>query len=388
MTKRLFLRTAGFILALIFIVGAVSACSGAKNPVVLKVGNKEYRLSDFEKEYKGYRNYYTDYNMYDVSTEEKLKEFQDMVYDAILAREVLLYNAKLQGIELTEEETKQAEEKAKAEMQNLLNSFIAQVDKRITDEKQRETEARANMAYSLALQHTSYDKLYKETAQSYKDTALREKLRKKVVEGFEATDEDALAFYEETLEADRKRIEEDPGLYKSYMDFYEVSGGVQPLVVPEGYIRVKHILVKDNTLIKIVETELAAGKDFDELLEQYGEDPEMKVEPAKTKGYLLGKAPSASDYFQEFKDAALALKEVGDISPKVVTEAGTHFIKLVERIRAREIPYDEVKDEIFIAALNKKKNDKFDSVLNEWMKADYVAENRDLIREVGKEEEK
>jgi parvulin-like peptidyl-prolyl isomerase len=386
MIKKTILRMAGLALALIFSAGAVS-CSVSKDPVVMKVGDKEYRLSDYEKEYTSYQNYYTRYGMYDVSSEDKLKQFQDMVYDIMLGREVLLYNAKLQGIELTEDEVKDAESKADEEMKNLEKNFIDRVDAKITDPKERETTGKANMAYTLALQDTSYDKLRAETVDSYKATAIRDKLRKQIVDNTSVTDDEALAFYQKTLEEDRTEVTDDPGVYKTYEDYYEVSGGVPPLVVPEGYIRVKHILVQDNTLIKIVESELAAGKDFDELLVKYGQDPGMKAEPAKSKGYLLSEYPAVSDYYQEFKDAALALKEVGDVSPAVQTKAGTHYIKLIEKVPARDIPYEEVKDAILQAALNQKMDEKFNSALKTWMAEDYITEYRDLIRNVGKTEQ-
>src|SRR5690606_41210602 len=48
---------------------------------------------------------------------------------------------------------------------------------------------------------------------------------------------------------------------------------------------------------------------------------------------------------EEFEAAVYALEE-GEVSPPVVTDAGTHFIKVTRKIEAEPPTYDERKDVI------------------------------------------
>lgn len=103
-----------------------------------------------------------------------------------------------------------------------------------------------------------------------------------------------------------------------------------------NYIKAKHILISTvdtNTRQSLSDEEIAkkdaaandvlaqlkAGGDFDELMQQYSEDPGLSSAP---DGYVF----TSGDMVQEFEDAAYALKE-GEVSGLVKSSYGYHIIK-------------------------------------------------------------
>ncbi len=99
-----------------------------------------------------------------------------------------------------------------------------------------------------------------------------------------------------------------------------------------GILGAKHILVtKGTTEEEDLEKEslafqlydrLMAGENFDDLMNEYGEDPGMKDQP---NGYTFGK----DEMVREFYDGTAAL-EIGQIGEPVVSDYGWHIILRVE----------------------------------------------------------
>lgn len=107
---------------------------------------------------------------------------------------------------------------------------------------------------------------------------------------------------------------------------------------------VAHILIEDSKAatdeIKTVEEKLADGAEFAELAKQYSHDLGSK-EAGGNLGVMIEEA-----YPQEFVEAAKKL-EVGAVSGAVKTEAGYHFIKLIDKTNVEPPPFEERKS--FIA---------------------------------------
>lgn len=81
-----------------------------------------------------------------------------------------------------------------------------------------------------------------------------------------------------------------------------------------------------------------AGKDFAELAKQYSEDPGSK----NTGGeYTFPRGKMV----KEFEDTAFSLKP-GEISGIIETRYGYHIIKLSEKIPAKKVDFDKVKDRL------------------------------------------
>lgn len=111
----------------------------------------------------------------------------------------------------------------------------------------------------------------------------------------------------------------------------------------------------------------AAGEDFDALIETYGEDTGMTVEPAKTRGYLV--CEGLSLYEQNFQDAAMALANVGDVSSELVeTSYGYHILQYTCDIESGAVEYtDEVKEAIHADMLTAAQNAAYDAAVTQWV---------------------
>jgi parvulin-like peptidyl-prolyl isomerase len=120
-----------------------------------------------------------------------------------------------------------------------------------------------------------------------------------------------------------------------------------------------------------------AGEDFDKLVDQYNEDPGMKSEPIKSQGYAVGKATTR--FVEPFKTAALALVNIGDVSPVVASDMGYHILKLVGKLTPGTIPFEQVKDLCKAKALEEKQNSAYDVQVKDWVSKAKVVEYKDRI---------
>lgn len=92
--------------------------------------------------------------------------------------------------------------------------------------------------------------------------------------------------------------------------------------------------IADNAeTIAEIQRRLAAGEDFETLLEEYNQDADQTEE-----GYLVCAQSVLWD--EGFKTAALALEKVGDVSDPVCTEGGVHILCWSGEIPAGEIPLE------------------------------------------------
>ena len=145
----------------------------------------------------------------------------------------------------------------------------------------------------------------------------------------------------------------------------------------ENYFRVKHILISDKdatgadltgdalaekqALVQEVQDKLAAGEDFDALMEQYGEDPGMET---NKEGYLIDKDGATLDgsyMVKEFTEGATALA-VDEISEPVKSDFGWHIIK---RVPATEQDFEDARYALVYALTGESIN----SLLSEWIEA-------------------
>ncbi len=115
-----------------------------------------------------------------------------------------------------------------------------------------------------------------------------------------------------------------------------------------------------------VQAAIAAGEEFDALIEKYGEDEGMKVEPAKTRGYVIG--TGSTNYVDAFHEGAMALAAVGDVSEPVRTEYGVHLIKYVEEIPEGAVPFDSVRAQLAADELEYRQDEVYQTAVEQWVK--------------------
>lgn len=385
------MRAVLFTLALVLVFAAFAGCSAKLNdPVVGKVGNIDIRFQTYYRVYVNNMYMQSIYGTYDVSTDEAYRAFQDMVFDSIINSMLPIYVAKQAGVTLTAEEEAEVQESLQQEIDSLYESYAGDVDASITDEDEKRAEEEKLLLADLKANGLTYDKYIKSIEDSLRDEAIANKYIESLLAEVTVTDDDVQAYYDEQLAYYQERYEEDPA---NYFDDYSsfLNGGSQPLVVPEGYNYYKHILVLDaeegedkdvDAIVAEIYAKIEAGEDFDALIEEYGEDPGMQNEPYKTEGYILSEA-NASDYYEEFSAAALALENEGDITPEAVQSSkGKHIIKKCGPVEAKTVTLDEVKDTIREQVETERKNDLYQEYLAKWKEEVKIVKYYDRVNGV------
>jgi len=112
-------------------------------------------------------------------------------------------------------------------------------------------------------------------------------------------------------------------------------------------------------------TKLAEGEDFDALMEQYGQDTGMQSSPAKENGYPV--SADSTNWVSEFRDAAMALEKVGDVSAAVRSSYGIHILKYVSDAVEGEVGLDNVKDALESELLANKQEEAYTAAVDQWV---------------------
>ena len=110
------------------------------------------------------------------------------------------------------------------------------------------------------------------------------------------------------------------------------------------------------------------GEDFEALIEAYGEDPGMKNEPTKTRGYYV--CSESANWDKNFTAGAMALANVGDYSPEpVISASGVHIIRYESDVASGPVALEDVKDALYEDTLEDMKEDHLNSELDAWVEA-------------------
>ena len=107
-----------------------------------------------------------------------------------------------------------------------------------------------------------------------------------------------------------------------------------------------------------VAAKIAAGEDFNALIEQYNTDPGMT---ADSIGHPVSEA--STNWVEEFKTASMALANVGDVSEPVRSSYGIHLIKYESDIAEGEIGLETVREDLTAELLSAKESENVETML-------------------------
>ena len=116
-----------------------------------------------------------------------------------------------------------------------------------------------------------------------------------------------------------------------------------------------------------IQSRLDAGEDFQTLIDEYGEDPGMQSEPTATVGYYV--SADSTTWDTAFRDAAMLLSNVGDVSEPVLSMSGVHIIRYESDVTPGPVPLDDVRDQLFDEALTAAREEHYGALLDEWVAA-------------------
>lgn len=366
------------LLVLVLVMTALLAgCSKKDNRVAAKVGDREITMQQLRNAYFNSQSYAMYY--FDLSTDEGLKVYQDYLLDSLIENAMLLYQAEQADVRLTEEE----EAKAVADGEDSYADFYQGFVTSAKNAGATDVQAYANklLTDALSANGMTLSELRRSYIDGAIDSAITLKYQAAIRSEVEPTAEELKAMYDEELADQKARFTENPAEYFKTELAASYGTGCMPLYVPEGFFRVRHILVAEEATAQEILDKLANGEDFEQLLTEYNTDPGMKNE-AYADGYLVGEG---ANFVQEFLDAALALKKDGDVSPITKSSNGYHIIKRVSTEPSAEIAYADEQEKLDAYFTNQAKSEHYSDRMTAWLETDgLVVRFEDVYREIGK----
>lgn len=351
-------RTLALVAVILMTAATLLGCGG-KPVLAATVGDQEVTVTQLENSYKNSLSYASAYG-YDTSTEDGIVKFRDYLLDNLVSSAMKIYQAKLAGITLTDEELATAKETAKKNYDDTVASFTEQAKK--AGATNVDAYAKTLFTKALVQNNTTVKKLQADMLEDAKNETLVGKHRTQLLDGIKMTEEELAAKYAEVLAEQKTLFDKTPTDYFTYESYAQYGYNAPPVYVPAGFFRVRHILVADEATAKLVKEKIDAGEDFEKLLAEYGTDPGMK-DAANAAGYLVGEGAS---FVEPFLKASLALAKDGDVSAPVQSDYGWHIIKRVSSEPAHEIPYADVKDRFDLYEQTIYQQQYYMDIVNKW----------------------
>lgn len=125
--------------------------------------------------------------------------------------------------------------------------------------------------------------------------------------------------------------------------------------------------------------QLKEGADWDVLMAEKTDDPGMKEGAATAiTGYAVCEGFASFD--EPFVTAAMALKNVGDISPKTRGAYGYYIIQYAADVAEGAIPMEEVQEELTAAQLTTKQEATYDQAIAQWVTESNATVNYEALK--------
>ncbi|MGI6188567.1 MAG: hypothetical protein GX041_07020 [Clostridiales bacterium] len=313
----------------------------------------------------------------DIEKSEQYKDFiEEMkkdILEQLVERQLVKNKAKESGFDVNDGYTEKAREDLEAQIKQYAEFLKKQGEEEKTDEEyyREAREVWEGQLTSLGISEEEYIEMLAE------DLMLIE-FSEKMLEDVEVTDEDIQAYYLDNL----MKQKEDPTLIQ--------TAEVQ-LYRPPGMVRIKHITLplpsseqdEYNRLVQEEGQEEAdkylkekleaikpkaqevyekaiAGESFESLIETYGDDTTAYN---KDEGYVIYEGSGM--FIDEIEKAILEMKE-NEISQPLESPYGYHIIKLYKILPEEEFSIEDKKEEIKTVIIEDKKNDRWNSLIEEW----------------------
>jgi len=383
-------------------------------------------LGDYVSQYSYFTYMYSMYYGTSVSEDEAV-EIARSVAEGYVNTYAVLKQAEKMGITLTDEEKAECEEIANASYQEDYNSFYATAEGDTEELKKLNTEyemANVGSTYEYFYNQQAWDKLLtkvedaiREESPEITEEEIRVRLADQAMEDEKSYSQD-LASFEQNMMDDSYVITWIPDGYRTVkhvlvipetevLDAYIASRnaistansalaalnnerlnakngaeGARSIEEIEADLEVKNAEMDEleakqdecaaaciaNVQDKLDEiyAKLDAGEDFDAVMAEYGEDPGMQIDPSMTNGYYVNAASSTWDF--SFRNAAMALENVGDYSAEpVVSASGVHIIYYNSDVEGGAVDLDDIREEYTEIAQTEADNEYFNSKLTGWV---------------------
>ena len=385
--------TAVILLVIFAAAAALTGCSKDENDriVVATIDGKKVTKSEYLESWQNaIDNSTTIQNMLNDPTQaEEIEDLRKRVLESVVSQKVTDLELKKLGYY-----------KLNAKDRNTFNTYVDDFLQSALAYKQNEMMAELGENYT--------EKEYDAATKKYTELVLEESgIELKDIEEYyayvmamekaEADLIDLTVSDEEAEELFNQRVQEDKEYFSADLAAYEYlssQGTYQLYYTPEGIRNVRHVLIAldDETIAEIrnlrssgddkaadtlAETAREAIYDdamdvlnqlnegtltFDTAILNYNDDDGMASYP---EGYQM--SLESESYVQEFTDAGMALKKVGDISALVATDYGYHIIEYYSDVLSGPIDFETVKAALVEELKETKRNDSWLALADEWL---------------------
>lgn len=365
---------------------------------------------------------------YDTTTDENAKFINQLALDYAIQYALMDQKAAEWGLDQFTDEEMETLKASNAESWNsLVDSYVSYYGN-LTDESTDEEKLAAKTSALAALEAMGYteDVMMQSTLEEERYNRVRDKM----VENVEVTDDEVQTAFDTQVESDKASYEGNVAYYEYMTQYY----GQTSYYVPEGYRGITHILltVDDDLLqnyedlaakleeqeeaedtditeatatdvteetetpvtqadvdaayqaildsvqptIDEINQKLADGASFADLIAEYGADPGMQSEPYMSEGYSVHQDSVIWD--AAFVKAAFSVEKVGDVSEPVVGSYGVHIVYYLRDVPSGAVELtDDIKEDLKSTLLSEKENEAFASTMQLWRdasKIEYTAE--------------
>lgn len=385
-------RLPALLLCIAILTGMMTAGCSVSNMKLLvgQVGRETVTFRDVTL-YANYLLMSQGYSRSDL-TADNIKSLNQSALGYVIEDKVICQKAAALGLyPLSAENQKKADDNFNSYMANMEASYLSAYP----GTSGGEAQVRSAVDASLQTQGMTEDGL-KELMTMFE---VKDVLKAATTKDVTVSDDEIQTEYNKLLAAQQSSYSANPTAYDAAL----TDGTTVVVYRPAGYRYIKHILIampsdiasqistatgsgdtasvatlreKGLAQIKDKADEALAlvqnGGDFDKLMAQYGEDPGMQSEPAKTAGYQVG---AKSSYVPEFLAAAMGLAKAGDTTGLVATDYGYHIIRYVGDVPAGAVPLSEVKEGVRASVLATKQGDAFTALVAKWKKETTIKQN-------------
>lgn len=365
---------------------------------------------------------------YDTTTDENAKFINQLALDYAIQYALMDQKAAEWGLDQFTDEEMETLKASNAESWNsLVDSYVSYYGN-LTDESTDEEKLAAKTSALAALEAMGYTEDV--MMQSTLEEERYNRVRNKMVENVEVTDDEVQTAFDTQVESDKASYEGNVAYYEYMTQYY----GQTSYYVPEGYRGITHILltVDDDLLqnyedlaakleeqeeaedtdtteatatdvteetetpvtqadvdaayqaildsvqptIDEINQKLADGASFADLIAEYGADPGMQSEPYMSEGYSVHQDSVVWD--AAFVKAAFSVEKAGDVSEPVVGSYGVHIVYYLRDVPSGAVELtDDIKEDLKSTLLSEKENEAFASTMQLWRdasKIEYTAE--------------
>jgi len=154
-------------------------------------------------------------------------------------------------------------------------------------------------------------------------------------------------------------------------------------------VKIRHIVVNSEPILKEILMKLSKGEPFDKLASTYNID--MTREDGGNLGYI--RRGQLAPSFAQFEEAAFSLKKKGEVSEVVRTPYGYHIIRMEDMRGTALRPINQVKEKISVYLQTRKKQEAYLHYVKEAKSKAKIMVNEKLLaeevnKELGQKEEK